>query len=211
MKNVLLASIAALAVTGAAAQAATYSVDVTATPYRVPGSPGLQTRAVVLSPYGPQTFNGATYTFDLNNVGDSVSMDVYGLVTYDTPINADDLGQSPTTATFDFGSLGSTIVSGVSQAINGAATTPSTLGYAIATFAPSFIRVSATEAIFIFLSDTVFGTANGTDFVDGRSGVGMVNATFVLAPIPLPATLPLVVAGLGAMGAVARRRKAKAA
>ena len=43
-----------------------------------------------------------------------------------------------------------------------------------------------------------------------RPRVGVVNATFTLAAVPIPATLPLIVSALGMMGFVARRRKAAA-
>lgn len=205
MKNALLACTAALALMGTAAQATTYSVDVTATPFRIPGAPGLQTRAVNLSPTGPQNFNGATYSFDLDNIGDSVSMAVYGLVAFDSPINDDDLLPRPSTATFDFGSLGAVTAEGVSYAVGLGLT-----GYAFATFVPTMIRVSPTEAILISLSDTIFGTDGHGVFTENRAGIGYVNATFTLASIPLPATLPLVLAGLGAMGAVASRRRKSA-
>lgn len=205
MKTTILACTAALAfaAAGTTVEAATYSVDVTADPYRdAPANSGLQTRAVVLSSSGPQNFNGATYTFDLSNIGDSVSMDIYGLVAYDAPIDADDLIPQASTAAFDFGGLGSVVVDGTTAAFGSGMT-----GYALASFVSTLIRISATEAIRIALSDTIFGTDGSGNFVTGRAGVGFVNATFTLAAIPVPATLPLVLSGLGMLGFAARRRK----
>lgn len=201
MKKFLLACAALVSLSGAAA-ATTYSVDVTANPYRVPGQPGLQTRAVVLAPSGPQNFNGATYTFDLVNIGDSTSMNIYGLVHYDGPLDADDLIPRPSTATFDFGGVIGAITI-VGETFARMATQD-----ALATFVSGLIRVSATEGIRISLSDTVFGN-NGTNFVNGRAGVGFVNATFTLATVPVPASLPLSLTALGLMGFVAQRRKSR--
>lgn len=206
MKKFLLACAAVASLSGAA-NATTFSVDVTADPYRAtPANNGLQTRAVVLASSGPQNFEGATYSFDLTTIGDSTSFDIYGLVAFDSPIDADDLVPQPSTATFDFGALGSITIQGVSQAI-ALGSLPTTAGYAIATFISDTIRVSATEGIRITLSDTIFGTDGNGNFVTGRAGVGFVNATFTLAAVPVPAALPLSLLALGALGVAARRRK----
>lgn len=202
MKKFLLSCVAALSISGAA-DAATYSVDVTATPFRVPGMDGLQTRAFVLSPSGAQNFNGATYSFDLVNAGDSVSMDVYGLVHFNASLDADDLIPRPSTATFDFGgAIGSITILGTSFGVAGAPAS------ALATFVSGIIRVAPGLGIQITLADTVFGT-DGTAFVRSRAGIGFVNATFELASIPVPASLPLSLTALGLMGFVAQRRKSR--
>ncbi len=203
MKKFLLAAFTSALLAGTAS-ATTYSVDVTANPYRAPGQPGLQTRAVVLSPSGAQNFNGSTISFALNNNGDSFSTDIFGLVHYDAPVNADDLIPRPSTATFDFG-LGSATLQGTTVAL-GSIGGP---GPALATYLYGRVIISATQQIRITLTDTIFGSNNGT-FVNGRPGVGIVNATFTLAAVPVPATLPLIVSALGMMGFVARRRKAAA-
>jgi hypothetical protein len=200
MKKLLLAAATMLAF-ASAAEATTYNTYVTATPYRVPGAAGLQTRAVVLSRSGPQNFNGASYNFNLNSVGDSASMDIYGLVQYDGPLNSDDLIPKPSTATFDFGGLiGSITILGTSVGVLGKP------DYAIATFVSDVIRISSTQGILISIRDTIFGT-NGVSFVNGRAGIGFVNATFTLAAVPLPAALPLSLLALGAIGVAGRRRK----
>ncbi|MDO9640844.1 MAG: hypothetical protein Q7J44_20120 [Pseudotabrizicola sp.] len=202
MKKFLLSCVAAASISGAA-HAATYSVDVTATPFRVPGMDGLQTRAVVLSPSGPQTFNGATYSFDLTNAGDSVSMNVYGLVHYDGPLDPDDLIPRPSTATFDFGgAIGSLTILGTSFGVAGAPAS------ALATFISGIISIAPGLGIKITLADTVFGT-DGTSFVQGRAGIGFVNATFELVAVPVPGALPLSLTALGLMGFVAQRRKSR--
>ncbi|MFN4128279.1 MAG: hypothetical protein ACK4GC_00445 [Paracoccaceae bacterium] len=202
MKKFFLTCVAVVGITGAA-NAATYSVDVTANPYRDPGQPGLQTRAIVLAPSGPQNFNGATYSFDLTDLGDTTSMDIYGLVHYDAPLDADDLIPRPSTATFNFGgTIGSITILGTTVGVMG---TPAS---ALATFISGIIRVAPATGIQITLADTAFGD-DGSAFVNGRAGVGFVNATFELATIPVPASLPLSLTALGLMGFVAQRRKSR--
>lgn len=190
-----------------AASATTFSPFVTANAYRqAPATSGLQARATKIADSGPQDFTGATYTFDLNVIGDSVTKNIYVLVAFDSPIDPDDVLLRPSTATFDFGALGSVMVLGTSMAAGSGLS-----GYAIATFVSDFIRVSATEGIKISLSDTFFATDSFGNFVTGTPGKGIVAATFTLAPVPLPAALPLSLAALGLMGFVARRRKSNTA
>jgi hypothetical protein len=199
MKSALLPLVAALGLAGAA-QAATYSVDVTANPFRSPGQPGLQTRALVLSPSGPQNFNGSTISFDLTNVGDSVSMDIYGLAAFESSLEADDLIAKASTASFDFG-FGSLTIQGTSAGVD-----DGFAQYALADFVDGAINIGGGLRILVSLADTVFGTVGGV-FTSGRPGIGFVNATFTLAEVPLPATLPLGVAALGLVGFAARRRR----
>lgn len=207
MKNLVLVAAAATLISSAA-EATTYNAFVTADPYRSsPATSGLQTRAVVLSASGPQNFNGDNYSFDLTSIGDTASMDVYGLVAYDAPIDSDDLIPRPTSASFDLGLLGSRTISGVSYAV-ASSSTPTTFGFAFADyFSPKSFGIGGGLRILVSLADTVFATDGSENFVSGRPGVGFVNATFTLAAVPLPATLPLGLAGLGLMGFVARRRK----
>lgn len=199
MKRILLACLAALGLS-ATAEAATYSVNVTAQPYRNFGAAGLITRAVVLSPSGPQNFNGSTIGFDLSNVGDSATLGLYGLVTYEPSIDADDLTPGASNTTLDFAGLGSLVIQGQTRGVLG---TPNS---ALATFLDGFIYIGDGLRVLVSLADTVFAT-DGSSYLRGRPGVGVVTATFTLAPVPLPATLPLGLGALGLMGFVARRRK----
>jgi hypothetical protein len=202
MKKLLLAAATMLAF-ASAAEATTYNTHVTATTYRGSHQDGLITRAWVLKNSGPQAFTGASYSFDLSSVGDSVSMNLYSLVAFDAPIAADDLLPRPSTATFDFGAgIGAVTVLGNTFAVG-----KGTLGYAVAQFADTIIRVSSTLGIKISLADTIFGTDGNGNFVTGGSGKSAVSATFTLAAVPLPAALPLSLLALGAIGAAGRRRK----
>ena len=204
MKTGFLSILFAFVLAGAAS-ATTYLVDVTATPYRVPGAPGLQTRAVVLSPSGPQIFTGAEYAIELTNVGDSVTMDLFGLVQYDSPLNTDDLIHSPTSVTFDFGVFGIATILGESFGL-GTALDPMASAFADY-FGEIVIDLGNGTAIIVTIADTAFGAVNGL-FTNGRPGFGLVTATFTLAAIPLPAAGLLLPAGLGALGALRRRKAA---
>ncbi len=186
--------------TAGAAQAATYTVDVTAEPFRQPGVGGLQTRAVILPTSGPQTYTGSTINFTLTNLGDSFTTILYGLVAYDAPLQADDEIARAVTTSFDFGAIGAVTLDGISRAF---LTSQSVL----ASFTGNRIRLDATTGIKISIKDTVYGN-DGEGYVDGREGVGFVEATFTLAPVPLPASLPLLAVALGALGLYAKRRKA---
>ena len=202
MKKLILAAVAVMSVCGTA-QAATYNVGVTAQPYRhTPATSGLQTRASIFSNSGAQNFNGATYGFDLSNVGDSFTTGIYTLVGFEmTPFEADDYLHKTSNATFDFGALGTVVANGVSFAVSNG-----TQDYALAQFVDTMIRVSAAYAIKIHLADTIFAT-DGHNYVNGKNGKGVVTATFTLAAVPLPATLPLGLGALALMGFAARRRK----
>ena len=154
-------------------------------PVPVPGAPGLQTRAVVLSPSGPQNFEGDTYAVELTNVGDSFTTDLFGLVQYDAPLNTDDLIHSPTSVTFDFGVFGIATIMGESFGL-GNVLDPMASAFADY-FGEIVIDLGNGTAIIVTIADTAFGAVNGI-FTNGRPGVGMVTATFTLASPPLRRT-----------------------
>lgn len=201
MKKMLLSAAAVLGLMAGAAQAVTYTVDVTAATVTNPNL-GLSASARILSDTGPQTFNGATYSFDLINEGDSATIDVFALTSFEPTLDANDTNPLAASAVFDFGgSIGAITLTGITAGVLG----PVPGG--LATFISDAIRVSPTLAIVISIADTAFAT-DGTGYVFGNAGKGNVTATFTLAAVPLPATLPMALLALGGLAAVARRRKA---
>lgn len=208
MKKTILAVAAVLGLAGAAS-AATYTVDVSANPFRAPGQPGLQTRAWILSNIGAQQFNGSTLSFNLSNIGDSVTLDLFRLVHFDAPLNGDDLIHSPSTVTFNFGAFGTQTVNGETFGLGNPG---GTAGSAFADYLNDVsFNIGGGLRIIASVADTVFGSDTQGTFVNGLPGAGVVKATFTLAPVPLPATLPLGMGALALMGFVARRRKGAAA
>lgn len=207
MKKIILAAIAVLGVAGAA-EATTFSVDVAATPYRDPGNPGLQTRAWILSPGGPQNYNGSTVVLDATAA--PATVDLFGLVQFDTPINADDVIPHAITVDFTVGGVTKTI-SGVTYADPEGHTLPSYVGHAVADFVNTPLDFyTGTGHLLISLFDTTFGKDTNGDFTNGRPGFGKVTAQYsFVSAVPLPAALPLGMGAIGLMGFVARRRKNK--
>lgn len=204
MKKLLSAAVAALAIVGSA-EAATFTVDVTANPFRAPGVDGLQTRAWNLSGAGSVNFNGSTITTtDLVSVGQSYTTSLYRLVTFDAPADPDDFLQSPTSVTFDFGvGIGDITLLGLSGLVND----PLLGTVALAKFSSGLIRVAPGQGLLISVADTIFGT-DGTGLVDGRNGAGTVRATFTLATIPVPAAGILMFGALAGLAMLRRRKEA---
>lgn len=203
MKKFLSAAIAAIAIAGSA-EAATFTLDVTANPFRAPGVDGLQTRAWNLSNTGSVNFNGSTVTTGDLDLGPS-TVDLYRLVTFDAPADPDDFLSSPTSVTFDFGgAIGAITLAGVS----GLRINPITfLPEAIAQFSSGLIRIAPGQGILIEVADTIFGT-DGTNLVDGRNGAGTVRATFTLATIPVPAAGIMMLGALAGLALMRRRKEA---
>lgn len=201
MKKILLSAVAAFGLLATAAHAVTYTVDVTAASVTNPNL-GLSASARILSPSGPQTFNGATYSFDLTNEGDSATIDIFALTSFEPTLDANDTNPLAASAAFDFGgSIGAITLAGTTAGVLGP------VPGALATFISDAIRISPTLAIVISIADTAFAT-DGAGYVFGNAGKGIVTATFTLAAVPLPATLPMGLLALGGLAALARRRKA---
>lgn len=204
MKTFLAATVSALAL-ATAANATTFDPFVTATSYRDPGQPGLQTRVWKLENTGSLEFLGATRSFTLSALGDTSVVDLYRITHFDVPFDLDDLTASPATTTFDFGPLGTVNFMGTVNAQATGPAAPPTLPAVLSFPGAQKITVSATEALRITMGNTFFGPQSG------QAGAQIVQATFQLVPVPLPAGLPLALLGLGALGALAARRKKAAA
>jgi hypothetical protein len=198
IKTALLSAVTALGLLAGTAQAATYTAGVTATSFRDPGQPGLQTRLWNLSNSGSLGYTGSTVTTsDLTNVGDSFTTDLFRIVAFDAGIDGDDVVPKPASITFDFGGLGIITLMGTTVGSSTGAT---------AVFASGTLNIGGGLAIVVSIADTVFNSVGGA-YVSGKSGATPVTATFTLAAVPLPATLPLGLLALGGLAAVARRRK----
>jgi hypothetical protein len=198
MKTLALAA-AALGL-AAAADAATYTADVSAATYLGSPAEGLHVRAFNLSPVGRQVYTGSTVSFDLTDIGDSVTLDLFGLVSFEEAIDPDDLAPKPISVSFDFGSFSGTV----------AGTTAGGPAGGFADFGQVFVSLGGGLRMLISIADTAFASSGGT-FTPGRPGLGTVTATFTLAPVPLPASLGLGAASLGLLGLLAWRRHRRAA
>lgn len=200
MKKMLLSAAAVLGLMAGAAQAVTFNGTATADTFFRPGQDGLQVRANQLSNKGRQLFTSTPLNFDLVAAGDSVSIDLYRLVTFEPSLEEDDLVAKPLVTTLDFGSLGSIDIAGTTAGVLGP------VPGALASFIEGSIRVSPTLKLVVSIADVLFAT-DGTAYTAGTATRGTVTATFTLAAVPLPATAPLVLLALGGLAAVARRRK----
>lgn len=85
---------------------------------------------------------------------------------------------------------------------------PSGVSPILAAFVDASSNVTGlTDSVISYLIDSVTVNLAGDGFSPGS--VGLIDVRF--AATPLPATLPLLASGLGALGLVAHRRKRKAA
>ncbi len=197
MKKLITASGLALTTFAGSAGAATYNVDVTAS--TVLAFPGTLTKAVVTDPSGPQDFAGASDTIELTNIGDVDTSVTFGLVSWESVLDAEDLSPLPVFTSFDIGGLG--IVS-----VLGSFAAASDFSSVIATFGFGRVTVDALSQILVTIAPVTFAT-DGSSYITGRGGYKDVEVTFSLVPIPLPATLPLAILGLAGLGFAARRRR----
>lgn len=151
------------------------SVEVSAEPFRKAGKPGLQTRAIIVSDYGAQNFEPMTFPLSFEGY-DTLTVTLFGLVSYDLPFDDDDLIPQDITVTFDFGELaGAYELRGRSAAV-----IAGDQSYAVAWFPSVEVDIDEERRVLVELSDTVFGINGDGEPTDGRDGVGFVKATFTL-------------------------------
>jgi len=201
MKKLIFSLVASLVMAGAA-NAATFNGDLTLdTPFNL-SSNGLQLKAVRIPNSGGQTFVSAPLDFDLGNVGDTATLDLFVVRTRERTADADDFLPKAFGLLFSFGQ-GSVILTGTSYAVNDGVNVFGFLDFD----GPVSIALGNAQALVISLSDLVFNAGVGA-FTPGKANGALVSASFELVAVPLPATLPLGLGALGLLGFVARRRKA---
>lgn len=166
-------------------------------------NPGFQVRAVNLPNFGPQGFVSAALDFDLENIGDSSSFDLFVIRTLQSAIDGNDGIASPFALTFSFGQ-GSTTVTGTTfaQTVDGI-----TQGF-ITFDNDGFINLGNATALVVSLADRTYNAGTQGFFTPGKDNGALVDVEFSLAAVPLPAALPLFLSALGLMGFLGRRRQA---
>lgn len=173
LEGIKWAAIVAAMLVPAAIQAAPVVVEVTAQPFRQPGKPGLQTRALVVAEGGSQAFKSTRFPLSFDTL-DKRTVTLFALVTYDLPYEDDDLVPQVISVTFDFGpQVGIYMIKGRSTGvINGDAQ------YAVAWFPEAEVMLDDDTRIRVQIETTVFGINSDGALRDGRDGAGFVKATF---------------------------------
>lgn len=209
MKKLILGMVAALGLS-AAAQAATFNINVAASVFNSSSNAaGMQMRAWVPSMSGPLKFTNATYSNTLG-LGGSTTRNVFNIIHFDAPLQADDVIPKPISVTFTT-AFGAGTIGGTTFAV-ATDTIGTNKGYGKADFDATVLDFwTGAGHLLISLADTTFGSKNGV-FTNGKPYQGKVIATYsYVATIPLPAALPMGMGALGLMGFISRRRKAKTA
>jgi hypothetical protein len=201
-----LAALVVAAGVAVAAMPAQASISFTLDNYTVSANSGaglvVQTADVLSQPYG----------FDLDGVGDSVTVDLFEIWTPEQQLDLDDVFPQVISVAFDFiapqpsfGGL-STGVTGAATILIGSGGYLSWDGPIVLNFGPN-----GDGQLQISLSNEIFNPWFGTNFRPGQAYGATVEAEFTLlaeasAPVvPEPTTI-LVWSGLALMGLVAGRR-----
>ena len=159
----------------------------------------------------PPNFNGSVTSYvwldELNPYG--VSALTFGYVFFNDSSSADAIGRmtvngfkglNTTAYTTDCCGFGSLVPESVNRSVSG-----DTIGVTFATNGAGVAPGTWIEMLVVY-TDAAFYSTTIANFIDG----GIASAT-VFAPIPEPEIYAMLVAGLGFMGFVARRRKQRLA
>lgn len=152
------------------------------------------------------------YSFDLDAVGDSVTVDLFEIWTPEQQLDLDDIFPQAISVTFDF-SAPPPPFDGSSTGLTGAATILLGSGGYLTWDGPIVVNFgpNGDGQLQISLSNEIFNPWFGTEFRPGQDYGATVEAEFTLlaeasAPVvPEPTTI-LVWSGLALMGVVAGRR-----
>jgi len=156
----------------------------------------------VLKNSGPQDFVSFALKFDLENVGDTFSTNMFVVRTLSSNAAGDDYSPKGFGLMFAFGQ-GNATVTGTTYAKNKLRSTFGVMDFD----GPVKIALGNAQALLIRLADATFNKGPEGLFTPGKANGAVVSATFELAAVPLPATLPLALGAFGALAFVARRRK----
>jgi hypothetical protein len=205
MKKLIAAFVAALSL-ATAAQAVTITGTSSFSPAINVVNPGLQAKAVVLSNTGAQTYVSSALNFDLVNVGDSFTTDLFVVRVLSSAVALDDYIAKAFGYNFAL-NVGSAGLTGTTYAADSGATTSGVFDVD----GPVTIALGGGIGLVVSMSDLLFNTGPLGSFTPGKENGAVASVTFTLATIPLPASALMLLAALGGLGVAARRRTSLAA
>lgn len=202
MKKNFVAAAAAFALIGAAsaASATTFTGSYSVPTYNS-GTDGLQIQIADNTPG-----SGTSFSFNLNNVGNSATVNLFKISTPETAVNLDDLSGKQISVSFNF-----TAPQGASGSVNG---TTEAVFYGLfsdgevqwANNGDTTLNFGSYGDLLVHLNDATFGS----DWFDGLSGSSAnIKADFTLeAPsvsaVPEPMSWALMLTGFMGLGAALR-------